>query len=1151
MATFDVSRADFDPDKHYQSVRMQMGRVLTDYDFNENERMEEENGRRTLGNVIGPFSSPDEGFRIGNLVFPDGYIDFDILAGVLYLGGLRLQLEAKEMYRLQKDWLQQVPLSAGFPLPPTGTAPPPSQERFDLAYLEAWQQPVCAVEDSALLEPALGGPDTTTRVRNMRRVKVHPNIGAQDCASAWQRLKKIWADERLGVVNEEHERIRNVRLTVSFTGDGSAEDLCSPSAAGGYLGAENQTIRVQLTRKGYLTWGFDNASPYYRAIVNTQGIVTLLTLPKDEYHWPVKEGVAEFLPWSAVLSNGEKIAEQSGYLTKVKDAYDPEEHTFAVDPLPPDFGQVWKNRADSQELGAGGEFLFVRFWTRGDDLSSDAEIAFTPGEPVALGHTGLQVTIEGEEQLTEDYWVFSVRPETPDLIIPKEIKQGLPPLGVRRFFAPLAIIHWTFTHGKLEGKVIHDCRKTFVPLTELDRCCCCTLTVGDGVVSKGDVQSIQEAVDKLPEAGGKICVLPGRHRANVKIRNRRNIRITGCGEHTVIVSGDKPENPLLHIAHSQGIHMSQLTLDARQGTGIALNDDSDPKVNPPSRQITILENRITAFQNGIRIVKMNAPAGDSQIRIAFNQIGMVDRDGGGVAVFSLADGVRMERNRIHTVPPSYLTFPDGSANIPSLPDFNEPSLNPISNPASNLPPGGVMPATDTNPASAFAASSHHVFKTRGGIQIGCTSEGVAIMDNEIIGGRGHGIVLGDVDVWTLPPPPGDDVYPSPPCFIYDISIWNNHISDMGLSGIGSAAFSNLDYALRLMTVVGPSVIGNTITRCARQIPAEIPQELLYEIAYGGITLSGCEDGVIRENRIEDNGTTAQKPCCGIFIRRGFRNEIIGNRISGNGRLSSTTSMLPGQRGGIIVKMSLAETQPMKEENYEYPLTVHDLLVHGNTVHQPIGQALSVMAYGSVSVEGNRFSSQGVDRNDPLSSSGAVVWIKSLGISTMLTGPTKYKELAKSVGLDFESIFTKLFGFLSAPRVKGAILYSNNQSVLDLRSKDKVNVLCALGISSKDDIRFTRNQCDCLAASTYNENNKDKVQYQAYMAGFSICASDNSFFEKNTKTVFSLGAYGQIVTVLGNQSTRCLQITGQKILPPELIQQSNLTLNNCSHNITKL
>ena len=100
----------------------------------------------------------------------------------------------------------------------------------------------------------------------MRRVKLASNIGFSDCADAWQTLTQDWEAKHLGKINEQFERIRDARLTVDFDKSSLPEDLCTPSVIGGYLGAENQAIRVQLTGKktlpsGTFTWGFDNAAP--------------------------------------------------------------------------------------------------------------------------------------------------------------------------------------------------------------------------------------------------------------------------------------------------------------------------------------------------------------------------------------------------------------------------------------------------------------------------------------------------------------------------------------------------------------------------------------------------------------------------------------------------------------------------------------------------------------------------------------------------------------------------------------------------------------------------------------------------------------------------------------------------------------------------
>ena len=61
------------------------------------------------------------------------------------------------------------------------------------------------------------------------------------------------------------------KLTVGFTAPPLIGDLCSPPQPGGYLGAENQAIRVQMVDATHYTWGFDNAAPLYRVQVTAKG----------------------------------------------------------------------------------------------------------------------------------------------------------------------------------------------------------------------------------------------------------------------------------------------------------------------------------------------------------------------------------------------------------------------------------------------------------------------------------------------------------------------------------------------------------------------------------------------------------------------------------------------------------------------------------------------------------------------------------------------------------------------------------------------------------------------------------------------------------------------------------------------------------------
>lgn len=511
MATFDISRVDFDPRKHYTSVRMQQGRVLLDDDWNENERIDKEQQRRTQIDIIGPYGSPDDGFKIQNPVITGGgLLDFTILPGTLYVGGLRLEQDAPETFLQQKDWLQHTPGPDTI-----------SVERYDLVIIEAWEQPVSAIEDNALFEKALGGPDTTTRLRNMRKLRLYKGVGNVSCEDAWEKFKKDHPD-----INDEHERLTDAILQVTFPpNSGTANDLCAPSDIAGYLGAENQTIRVQLTSSNTLTWGFNNAAPLYRAKLLDTNRIALETAPKDAYHWPAINKVVEILPWSAELSNGEKVATMSGHMSKVATLDpDPEKMEFTLQTpitLPvADFGKGWD--------GQTPDYVYVRFWERGDDKSDPAEISFTTGSPVLLGNTGIAVTITGTQLRKEDFWTISVRPETPDLVVPWSLQQsGIPPHGIRRFFAPVGIIRWLVTAANLSGTVVEDCRKPFKPLTEIGTCI---------VVHPG--QDIQAIVDRFkPGQDICLCFKNGTYLLDdaVQIVGKGHVKMTGCGKGSHVI----------------------------------------------------------------------------------------------------------------------------------------------------------------------------------------------------------------------------------------------------------------------------------------------------------------------------------------------------------------------------------------------------------------------------------------------------------------------------------------------------------------------------------------------------------------------------------------------------------------------------------------
>src|SRR5262245_51296522 len=118
MSTNDISRFPFQPRKRYSSVRMQQGRMILDSDWNESERIDDEEARRMLIDMICSNGTSNQGFRVGNVQgsevgIPGGNpvasYNFDFENGSFYIGGLRFESETDEnpeTFLGQNDWLQ-------------------------------------------------------------------------------------------------------------------------------------------------------------------------------------------------------------------------------------------------------------------------------------------------------------------------------------------------------------------------------------------------------------------------------------------------------------------------------------------------------------------------------------------------------------------------------------------------------------------------------------------------------------------------------------------------------------------------------------------------------------------------------------------------------------------------------------------------------------------------------------------------------------------------------------------------------------------------------------------------------------------------------------------------------------------------------------
>lgn len=1122
MPNIDISRDATDLRKHYDRVHMQQGRVLTDDDFNEAERLDAEDARRVRVDVIGPAGSPDNGFRLKTV---GG--ELTLSAGTFYVGGLRLELEADEPFNLQDDWLQQGSS-------PNETLTAPAGEQFDFVWLDVWQQPVSAVEDKELFEAALGGADTSARIRTMRRARVLRNVGDIDCAAAWTQLLTLLSP--LGTLNGDFELVPDALLEIGPDGTTSTDDLCSPPVNGGYLGAENQAIRVQIVGANQFTWGFDNGAPLYRVklLPDSNGVlrrIQMLTVPKDQAHYPLEGQVVELLPWSALLSNGQKNAELSGFLTTVNGSYNPDTQELFIAAAPGNdtgspvmpFGQRWSARSDaaaiSNEDPPEDVYFYMRVWNRGGDTASPAAINFVPNTPVSLARTGLQVTFTGTNLRQNDFWIIAARPETPNIFVPWELSDGRAPHGVRRWIAPLGIIHWPGPNVPVE--VEDDCRPTFLPLTRLKGCC--TYSVGDGTHSFGNFARIQDAVNALPLAGGQICVLPGIYDENIVINQRVNIRIHGCGPSSrvrAVQGANSPPQPAFLISNSTEITIEQLAIESGPRSAVQINN---------ARHVNIL-----------------------RCLIQMRDLSTVWQ-----AIFSRGDDILIESNTIEILPR------EGGPPVPVVP----PAIGTAGAPAGvNTPP---------DPITVGDA-------TRGGIQLAGGSDRVRILENIIQGGIWNGITLGSLrivgsdDLDDIPDKPDSE----DPCFpcrppdltgepdpnnpdvrfesagdLYNIKIAGNRITDMGINGIGVVRFFNLANGGDMIGVHGLYIYDNYITRCMRRNLAQVVQAFAGLIAYGGIALAKVTDLRILRNEIIANGNNHLQPICGVFaiIVQGL--QLDDNRIIGNGAKTQEPAgnAQTGIRGGVHVWVIL----PLVEQSSSFSASssliksserrgVPSCLLRDNIIVAPLGRAVTFFVLGQTVVARNRLVSQGATVRG-LDLISATVLIVNLGISNEWTPGLLIILILLLAGKPSDTAPDNLCSFailgglfnpqppvsLWPPLIRrwftGKTLVSENQITLDVMEQPNHFGLSSIFIASLDDLGFADNQCEINSTNVF-------YLLDAFLLAGSVRVADNRFSETWFHAILSAWSVGLMNTTTDNQSTHCMLASA---LPSLRIFRDNL------------
>ncbi|HKP98444.1 MAG TPA: DUF6519 domain-containing protein [Fibrobacteria bacterium] len=693
----DFSRWGFDPKDNRAGVLYQQGRAWLDGDANAATLIQDAWNQDLARDVIGA----------GVAAVPAGSGGFKVLEASS--DGVTITVKLQE----GRAWVDGVPLVhgggslhapyLGLPVQAPAEASSIGPGVRDAVVLEAWEEELSAFQDPAgLLEPALGGPDTTERIQRAYRLRLYRLAAGEDCESL--------AD---GLRDDPGAR---GKLTVTPKPEVVLGSDCPVQAGGGFTGFEHALYRIEIASpaggRARFKWSryngglvgrgrFDSAASKVRITGNNQavdrsglakGYLEALAPDAAEGCWTVVFSAEA--TWSA---EGElSLANPSG---------------------------AWP---------AAGAQAFFRLW---DGIGFVDDYPAGAPDPVEL-NDGIRLEFEAplaglSNYVERDYWTFPVRAAGVPFD-PSWWPQHAAPQGLIRHRAALAVLEWDAAAPVTLAApdAIHDCRKPFPPLTRQRGCC---YRVGDGKTSFGDFDSVETALDHLPARGGELCLLPGFHRCNALIRGRRNIRISGCRRQSMVAPRiGREATPVFRIEDSEGIRIEGLDLVALGTIAIAARGTAPGKL----RDAAFAENRILACRHAIRITECEG------FSVAGNLIRMLDRQGGLEAVLVQAEKGRIERNDIAMVPAG-VRPPGRDPGDPDDPDPIDPCARPEvfyrDRPYLTILVAEIWKHSSAALAALFPADP---FQGLGGIRLAGGCEDIHVLENVVTGGDGNGITLG-------------------------------------------------------------------------------------------------------------------------------------------------------------------------------------------------------------------------------------------------------------------------------------------------------------------------------------------------------------------------------------------------------------------------
>ena len=430
----DFSRITFDPKKHYSQVLMQQGRVQVDADWNEQQAIHQHRIETEALDIIGKCGAPEDnpGFEV------TGGIDFKIGAGRFYVDGILCENETEVLYSKQPDLPK--PDAIDKFLSDANTS-------FGIVYLDVWQQHLTALDDTAIREVALGGPDTATRLKTIWQVKVLPvdtsstsdEPTCHHSFPAWETL----ITPSTGM------------LTAQTTVPSTANNPCLLPPDAGYQRLENQLYRVEIhqgsnandpAQSPTFKWSRDNGSVVTTIQAINASEITVADLGPDQTH-----GFA-IGQWVELSDDASELTGKPGQLVQITNISETGEAMISVNPAP----QLFPSSPDGLDLDQNPK---LRRWEH-------TGVVDTSG-PIDL-EGGIQVQFSNGTYKTGDYWLIPARTAIgqigwPTTDEPNPIPIAQPPSGITHHYCRLALID---VAGNPDNITKDDCRAIFPSLTQ-------------------------------------------------------------------------------------------------------------------------------------------------------------------------------------------------------------------------------------------------------------------------------------------------------------------------------------------------------------------------------------------------------------------------------------------------------------------------------------------------------------------------------------------------------------------------------------------------------------------------------------------------------------------------------------------------------------